>query len=72
MNIGVSRDSLVSILGRNRTCLIHTGSRVRGEPRADSDYGFALIVSEIDKEVLDHVRDVLSNYSNISVYIPDK
>jgi len=72
MNIGAFRDKLVSVLGRNLICLIHTGSRVRGESRAESDYDFTLIVSEIDKEVLDRIRDVLSDYSSISVYILDK
>jgi len=72
MNMNVFRDKLVSVLGENLLCLVHTGSHVRGEPRADSDYDFTLIVSEIDKEVLDDLRDVLSDYSNISVYILEK
>jgi len=72
MDIIAFRDKLVSILGENLVCLIQTGSRVRGEPRADSDYDFTLIVSEIDAKVLDDIKDILSDYSNISVYILDK
>lgn len=72
MNVNVFRDRLVSVLGKNLVCLIHTGSRVRGEPRADSDYDFTLIVSGIDRGVLDDIGDILSDYSNISVYILDK
>ncbi|MFB0543861.1 MAG: hypothetical protein ACETVR_03670, partial [Candidatus Bathyarchaeia archaeon] len=67
MNINVFRDKLVSTLSENLIYLVHTGSRVRGEARSDSDYDFTLIVSEIDKGVLDKIRDVLSDYSNISV-----
>ena len=72
MNLNVFRDKLVSILSENLICLVHTGSRVRGEARADSDYDFTLIVSEVDRGVLDKIRDILSDYSNISVYILDK
>lgn len=72
MNMNIFRDKLISLLGEKLICLIHTGSRVRGEPRADSDYDFTLIVFEIDKGVLDDIRDVLSDYSNVSVYILDK
>ena len=72
VNIIAFRDKLVSALGKNLVCLIQTGSRVRGEPRADSDYDFTLIVSRIDTKVLDDIRDILSEYSNVSVYILDK
>jgi len=76
MNINVFRDRLVSTLGENLACLIHMGSRVRGEARADSDFDFALVLSEIDKSVLDGIRDVISDLqleqSDISLYILDK
>jgi len=72
MNINVFLDKLVSRSGENLVCLIHTGSRVRGEPRPDSDYDFTLIVSEVDRAVLDNVRNVLLDYSKISVYILDE
>jgi predicted nucleotidyltransferase len=72
MDIIAFRDKLVSILEENLVCLIQTGSRVRGEPRADSDYDFALIVSKIDRKILDDIREVLSDYSNVSVFILDK
>lgn len=56
--------------------MIHMGSRVRGEARADSDFDFALVLSEIDKSVLDGIRDVISDLqleqSDISLYILDK
>jgi predicted nucleotidyltransferase len=72
MDMNVFRDKLRSRLGDNLLCLVHTGSRVRGEARADSDYDFTLVVSEIGRGVLDDIRDVLSDHSNISVYILDK
>lgn len=72
MDMNVLRDKLVSTLGEKIVYLAHTGSRVRGEAKPDSDYDFTLIVSEIDKGTLDEIRDVLSDYSNISVYILDK
>ncbi len=66
MDMNVFRYKLRSRLGDNMLCLVHTGSRVRGEARADSDYDFTLVVSEIGRGVLDDIRDVLSDYSNIS------
>jgi len=72
MDVIAFRDKFVSILGDNLIHFIQTGSRVRGEPRVDSDYDFTLIVSEIDPKVLDDIRDILSDYSNISVFILDK
>jgi len=72
MNIDVFRDKLSSQLGENLKCLVHMGSRVRGEARADSDYDFALIVHNINREVLDDIRDALSDYQNVSVYIVEE
>lgn len=72
MDLEVFRDRLLSRLGDNLLCLVHTGSRVRGEARVDSDYDFTLIASEVDREVLEDIRDVLSDYTNISVYILDE
>lgn len=71
MNFNVLRDELISALGSNLICLLHTGSHVRGEARPDSDYDFAIIVSKINKKVLNDVRSVLSKYENISAYILD-
>jgi hypothetical protein len=53
-------------------CLVHTGSRVRGESRANSDYDFTLFVSKVDEAVLDSINDALTDYPNVSVYILDK
>jgi len=74
MNIDAFLNKLVSRLGENLVCLIHIGSRVRGEPRTDSDYDFTLIVSEVDKTVLDNIRDVLLGYPThaCAVYILDE
>jgi len=69
MNIDVFRDKLSSQLGENLKCLVHMGSRVRGEARVDSDYDFALIVYNINRKVLDEIRNVFSDYQNVSVYI---
>ena len=76
MNINAFRDRLVSTFGENLACLIHMGSRVRGEARVDSDFDFTLVLSEIDKSVLDGIRDVILDLqleeSDISLYILDK
>jgi hypothetical protein len=72
MNIKSLRNRLVSTLGDNGMCLVHTGSRVRGESRANSDYDFTLFVSKVDEAVLDSINDALTDYPNVSVYILDK
>lgn len=76
MKINVFRDKLVSTLGENLVSLIHMGSRVRGETKADSDFDFALVLSEIDKGVLDDITDAISDLqldqSEISLYIVEK
>lgn len=72
MNVNLFRDKLTSALGENLVCLVHTGSQVRGEAKPDSDYDFTLIVKEIDSGVLEGIRELLTDYSNISVYILDK
>ena len=66
------RDELVSTLGNNIICLVHTGSRARGEARPESDYDFTLIVKEIEGGILNDIRDALSAFTNISVYILDE
>ena len=72
MNVDLLRDELVSTLGNNIMCLVHTGSRARGEAKPDSDYDFTLIVREIDRGVLNDIRDALSAFTSISVYILDE
>jgi len=72
MNMNLFREKLVSALGENLVFLVHTGSRVRGEARPDSDYDFAMLVKEINRGVLNDIRVILTGYSNISVYILDK
>jgi hypothetical protein len=69
MDVDVFRDRFCSLLGENLKCLVHMGSRVRGEARVDSDYDFALIVHQVNREVLDGIRDILLDYQNVSVYI---
>lgn len=64
-----SKEDLVKALGGNLVCLLHTGSRVRGEAAEESDYDVFLVVKSIDSSVIEKMRKVLSNYPNFSVYL---
>ncbi len=55
-------------LGDNLTCLIHTGSRVRGEATEKSDYDVFLVVKIIDSSVIERMRRVFSDYPDFSAY----
>jgi predicted nucleotidyltransferase len=69
MDISHFRDEMLSLLGANLICLLHTGSHARGEPRPDSDYDFALIVSKVDKKVLNDLRKSQEKFERVSIFV---
>jgi len=66
------KEDLVKTLGDNLTCLIHTGSRVRGEATEKSDYDVFLVVKTIDSSVIERMRRVFSDYPDFSAYFVSK
>ena len=63
------KEDLVKALGDNLVCLLHTGSRVRGEATEESDYDVFLVVKSINSSVIEKMQEVLSNYPNFSTYL---
>lgn len=62
------KEDLVKTLGDNMVCLIHTGSRVRGEAIEESDYDVFLVVNWVDSSVIEKMRRVFSDYPDFSAY----
>ena len=64
------KNDLLQALGSYNVILIyHHGSRVRGEARSDSDYDTILVLREINEEVLQKIREVLSKYRVFQTYL---
>ena len=63
------REDLIKALGANLVCLLHIGSRVRGEATEESDYDVSLFVGTIDSSVIEKIRRVFSNYPDFSAYV---
>ena len=62
------KDDLLKALRENLTCLLQTGSRVRGEATEESDYDVFLVLKSIDSSVIEKMQKVFSNYPNLSAY----
>lgn len=61
-------DDLLKALGENLTCLLQTGSRVRGEATEESDYDVFLVLKSIDSSVIEKTQKVFSDCPNLSAY----
>jgi len=66
------KNRIVESLGGDLVCLFLTGSRAKGEERKESDYDLALVVSEVDEEMLHTLRDVFLDHKGFSVYLLDE
>ncbi len=62
------KEELLKALGDNLICLLHTGSRVRGEAAEESDYDVFLVLKSIDSSGIQKMQKVFSNYPNLSAY----
>jgi predicted nucleotidyltransferase len=69
MDIDGFRDEIVSQLGSNLICLLHHGSHIRGEARTDSDIDFTIVVSRVNKKILNYLRDIQYKYDRISIFL---
>lgn len=66
------KEDLTKVLGDNMLCLIHTGSRVRGEAVEESDYDILLVLSSVNSSVLEKVRRLFLDYPDVSAYLASK
>ncbi len=53
----------------NLVCLLHHGSRAKGEARPDSDYDSVIITKQVSKEVIKSLRNIFAKYPRFSFYL---
>jgi predicted nucleotidyltransferase len=63
------RKDVLKALQSNLVCLLHHGSRAKGEARPNSDYDSVIITKKIDKEVITNLHSVFSKYPQFSLYL---
>ena len=63
------KHDVVKALQDNLVCLLHHGSRARGEARPDSDYDSVIILKQVDKQVIKILKDTFSKYPQFSFYL---
>jgi len=56
-------------LQNNLVCLLHHGSRAKGEARQDSDYDSVIITKQVNKGVIRILQDVFTKYPRFSFYL---
>lgn len=63
------KHDVMKVLQDNLVCLLHHGSRAKGEARSDSDYDSVIIVKEMNKHVIEMLKDAFSKYPQFSFYL---
>lgn len=63
------REDVLEALGSNLVCLLHHGSRAKGEARPDSDYDSVIITKKINKKVITSLQSVFLRYPKFSLYL---
>lgn len=62
------RNDAIATLGSNLICLLHHGSRAKGEAYPESDYDVIVIVKNVNEKVLKTFRSLLGRYPRFSTY----
>jgi predicted nucleotidyltransferase len=63
------REDVLDALESNLVCLLHHGSRAKGEARPDSDYDSVIITKKMNKEVITRLQKVFLKYPQFSLYL---
>ncbi|UCH31645.1 MAG: nucleotidyltransferase domain-containing protein [Candidatus Bathyarchaeota archaeon] len=63
------REDVSRALQNNLVCLLHHGSRAKGEARPDSDYDLVIITNQMDKELIKTLQIVFTKYPRFSFYL---
>lgn len=63
------KDDVLKSLKDNLVCLLHHGSRAKGEARPDSDYDSIIITRQVNRKVIESLRNVFSKYPQFSFYL---
>ena len=63
------KHDVVKALQDNLVCLLHHGSRAKGEARPDSDYDVVIIVKQVNTQVIEILKDTFSKHPQFSFYL---
>ena len=63
------KEDVLKFLGDNLVCLLHHGSRAKGEARPDSDYDSVIITKRVNEEVIKSLQDIFSKHPRFSFYL---
>jgi len=63
------KEDVLEALQDNLVCLLHHGSRAKGEARPDSDYDSVIITRKVSEEVISRLQTVFLKYPQFSSYL---
>jgi len=63
------KNEAVDTLGGNLVCLLHHGSRAKGEARRESDYDVIVVIKEVNENVLKKFQNLYERNPCISSYV---
>lgn len=63
------KNDAIASLGDNLVCLLHHGSRAKGEAHAESDYDVIIIVKKVDQKVLKALQSLFERNPRFSSYL---
>jgi predicted nucleotidyltransferase len=63
------KEDVLEALQGNLVCLLHHGSRAKGEARPGSDYDSVIIARKVSKKVIRSLQAVFDRYPQFSLYL---
>jgi len=63
------RKEAIATLGKNLVCLLHHGSRAKGEAHSESDYDIVIVVDKINETTLNNIRNIVKPHPRLSTYL---
>lgn len=63
------KEDVLEALQDNLVCLLHHGSRAKGEARSDSDYDSIIVTRKVNEEVIGKLQTVFLEYPQFSSYL---
>lgn len=68
-NLRKFKNEAIAKLGNNLVCLLHHGSRAKGEAYPESDYDVILIARKVNEDVLKTIRNLFERNPLLSAYL---
>jgi len=59
----------IATLGENLVCLLHHGSRAKGEAHLESDYDVVIAVKTINETTFNSILNIVKPYPRLSIYL---